>query len=332
MFKFVLKRILQMIPTILGMTFIGFVVIKLAPGDFLSSLELNPSYSKETIEELKKLYGLDENIFVQYFKWLFNAITFNLGYSFAYHKPVSELISERLLNTLSLTVSSFVLSWAIGIPLGVYSAMKSGKLADKIIRAYSYLGISVPNFFVAFLLMLFSAKTGILPIGGIQSFNFEELSFFGKITDRIHHMLLPLTVLVFGSSASLVRLVRNTVMDELKKDYVLLARAKGLPERRILFVHVLKNAMSPFYTLIGFDIANLLSGAVLIEIITSWPGIGRLMFDAVMSQDFFVVMGSLYIGGLMLLAGNLFADIMLAINDPRVREREVEGKEVGRTA
>ncbi len=326
MTKYLLKRFFQMFPIIIGMTFLSFLIIKLAPGDFFSQLEMNPSISKETIENLRRLYGLDENLFVQYFHWLVNALRFDLGYSFAYHKPVVELMGERLLNTLELTVSSFLLSWLIAVPLGTLAGVYSGKLLDRLISIFSLFGISVPNFFLAFLFMFFAAKTGFFPIGGVVSQNYEQLSFFGKILDRLWHMAVPLSVLVIGSIAGLLRLVRSTIIDELGKDYVKLAIAKGLPYRVVLFKHAFRNAMNPFLTLIGFDIAGLLSGAVLIEIITNWPGMGRLMFDAVMSQDLFLVMGSLYIGGLMLLVGNLIADILLAFNDPRIREKEVEGR------
>ncbi len=328
MFRYVLKRFLQMIPIVIGMTFISFIVIKLAPGDFFSQLEMNPSISKQTIEELRKLYGLNQNIFVQYFHWLLNALKFNLGYSFAYHKPVTALIEERLLNTLELTVTSFILSWSISVPLGIIAGVYNGKLLDRIITSFSLLGLSIPNFFLAFVLMFLAAKTGWFPIGGVVSQNYEKLSFFGKISDRLWHMAIPLTVLVIGSVAGLLRLVRSTIIEELQKDYVKVAIAKGLPYRVVVMKHAFRNALSPFLTLIGFDIAGLLSGAVLVEIITAWPGLGRLMFEAVMAQDIFVVMGSLYIGGIMLLIGNLIADILLAFNDPRVREKEVEGKVV----
>ncbi len=315
-----------MFPIVIGMTFVSFLIIKLAPGDYLTQLELNPSISKETIEELKRLYGLDQNLFVQYFHWFVNALQFKLGYSFAYHKPVLELIKERLLNTLELTLTSFLLSWLIAVPLGIVAGVYRGELLDKLITAFSLFGISVPNFFLAFLLMFFAAKTGLFPIGGVVSQNYSSLPWWGKILDRLWHMAIPLTVLVIGSVASLLRLVRSTILDELNKDYVKVAIAKGLPYRVVVLKHAFRNALNPFLTLIGFDIAGLLSGAALIEIITAWPGMGRLIFEAVMSQDLFVVMGSLYIGGIMLVVGNLIADLLIALNDPRVREREVEGR------
>jgi peptide/nickel transport system permease protein len=325
MLAYLFKRLLQMFPILVGMTFVSFVVMKLAPGDFFTRLEMDPAVSKETVEKLRHMYGFDRGLLVQYLHWLLNALKFDFGYSFAYHKPVIELIGERLLNTLQLTVSSFLLSWLIAVPLGLIAGVFSGKLLDRLITLFSLLGISVPNFFLAFILMYLASKTGLLPIGGAVSQNYEELTLASKLLDRLHHMLLPLAVLVFGSMAGLLRLVRNTILDELSKDYVKIAIAKGLPYRTVLFKHAFRNAMNPFLTLVGFDIASLLSGSALVEIITAWPGMGRLMFDAVMSQDLFLVMGSLYIGGIMLMVGNLVADLLLAINDPRIREREVEG-------
>ena len=317
-----------MVPIVIGMTFVSFVIVKLAPGNYFTQLELNPSISKETIEELKKLYGLDQNLFLQYFNWLLNALQFNLGYSFAYHKPVLDLIKERLVNTLELTVTSFILSWLVAVPLGIVAGVYRGKLLDRLITLFSLFGISLPNFFLAFIFMYFAAKTGLFPIGGVVSQNYDSLPWWGKVLDRLWHMALPLSVLVIGSIAGLLRLVRSTIIDELNKDYVKVAIAKGLPYRVVVMKHAFRNALNPFLTLIGFDIAGLLSGAALVEIITAWPGMGRLMFEAVMSQDLFLVMGSLYIGGIMLVLGNLIADILIAINDPRIREKEVEGRVV----
>ncbi|MEO2065103.1 MAG: ABC transporter permease [Desulfurobacteriaceae bacterium] len=328
MFKYLLKRFLQMVPIVIGMTFVSFVIVKLAPGNYFTQLELNPSISKETIEELRKLYGLDQNLFLQYFKWLLNALQFNLGYSFAYHKPVLDLIKERLVNTLELTVTSFILSWLVAVPLGIVAGVYRGKLLDRLITLFSLFGISLPNFFLAFIFMYFAAKTGLFPIGGVVSQNYDSLPWWGKVLDRLWHMALPLSVLVIGSIAGLLRLVRSTIIDELNKDYVKVAIAKGLPYRVVVMKHAFRNALNPFLTLIGFDIAGLLSGAALVEIITAWPGMGRLMFEAVMSQDLFLVMGSLYIGGIMLVLGNLIADILIAVNDPRIREKEVEGRVV----
>ncbi|MDQ7038982.1 MAG: ABC transporter permease [Aquificota bacterium] len=321
MLKFVIFRLLQAVPTVLGVTFISFLIIKLAPGDFLDQLKLNPQISPETVERLKRIYGLDEPVLVQYLKWLKSAVVFDLGYSFQYHAPVLDLILERIPNTLLLSVSSALIAWAISVPLGTVAAFTEGSRLDKLIRAYAYAFMSVPSFFLAFLFLFLASKTGWFPVGGIQSPDFHELSFLEKVLDVIHHLFVPAMTLALVSSAGLTRLVRSAVLDVLKSPMVVMLKAKGVP-RRVLVKHVIKNAMNPFTTLLGYEIASLISGAALIEIIVGWPGMGMLMLDAVLSQDLFLVMGGLYIGTIMLIVGNLIADLLLAYIDPRVRERE----------
>jgi peptide/nickel transport system permease protein len=322
MLRFVLLRLLQAIPTIIGVTLISFFIIKLAPGDFLDQLKLNPQISPETIERLKKLYGLDEPALIQYLKWLKNAIFFDLGYSFQYHAPVTHLIAERIPNTLLLSVSSALVAWILAIPLGTIAGFKEGSKIDKLIQAYAYSFMSIPAFFLAFLFLFFASKTGWFPIGGVQSPDFDKLSPIGKVLDVLHHLFIPMMTLALVSLAGLTRLVRSAVIDTLKSPMVVMLRAKGVPQR-VIVKHVLKNAMNPFTTLLGYEIASLISGAALVEIITGWPGMGMLMLDAVLSQDLFLVMGGLYIGTIMLIAGNLIADLLLAWIDPRVREKEM---------
>ncbi len=321
MLRFVLIRLLQAIPTVLGVTFISFLIIKLAPGDFLDQLRLNPQISPETIERLRKIYGLDEPALVQYLRWLKSAILFDLGYSFQYHTPVAELIAERIPNTLLLSVSSALVSWLLAIPLGMAAAFNEGGKVDKAVQAYAYSFMSIPSFFLAFLFLLFASRTGWFPIGGVQSPDFESLSFFGKVLDILHHLFIPAMTLSLVSLAGLTRLVRSATLEVLKSPMITALRAKGVSNRTMV-KHVLKNAMNPFTTLLGYEIASLISGAALIEIVTGWPGMGMLMLDAVLSQDLFLVMGGLYIGTIMLIAGNLMADLLLAWIDPRVRERE----------
>ncbi len=321
MLRFILIRFLQAVPTILGVTFISFLIIKLAPGDFLDQLKLNPQISPETIERLKKLYGLDQPTLIQYFKWLKSAIFFDLGYSFQYHAPVTQLIAERIPNTLLLSVSSALVSWTLAIPLGMLAAFNEGKKIDKLIQAYAYSFMSIPSFFLAFIFLFIASKTGWFPIGGVQSPDFDQLSFVKKILDILHHLFIPAMTLALVSLAGLTRLVRSAVLEVLKSPMIVMLKAKGVSQATIV-KHVLKNAMNPFTTLLGYEIASLISGAALIEIITGWPGMGMLMLDAVLSQDLFLVMGGLYIGTIMLIVGNLIADLLLAYIDPRVRERE----------
>ena len=325
MFLYIVKRLIQMIPLVIGITFISFIIIQMAPGDYLDQLRMNPQISKETLKELEKAYGLDQPILVQYFKWLMNALKFDLGYSFSYHVPVIELIKERIGNTLFLSITSALLAWLLAVPLGIWAALNPNRWIDKFIQLFSFTFMSIPNFFLAFLLLFVAVKTGLFPTGGATSPDYDQLSLTGKIIDRLWHVSLPAFVLAIGSLAGLVRLVRSAMIEALHSEYVMFARAKGLPEKQVIFRHALRNALNPFITLLGFEIANLLSGAALIEIIVNWPGMGMLMLDAVLSQDLYLVMGGLYIGAIMLIIGNLIADILLAKLDPRVRQREVEG-------
>lgn len=325
MFLYILKRLIQMVPLVIGITFLSFVIIQMAPGDYLDKLKMNPQISQETLERLKQTYGLDQPILVQYFKWLINALKFNLGYSFSYHVSVIEIIKERVGNTLFLSITSAVLAWGLAVPLGIIAAVKPNTIIDKFIQLFSFTFMSIPNFFLAFLMLFVAVKTGLFPTGGATSPDYEQLSLWGKIIDRLWHVSLPAFVLAVGSLAGLVRLVRSTMLESLQSEYVLFARAKGLKEKDVILKHALKNALNPFITLLGFEIASLLSGAALVEIIVNWPGMGMLMLDAVLSQDLYLVMGGLYIGAIMLIIGNLIADILLAKIDPRVRQREVEG-------
>ncbi|WP_028951104.1 ABC transporter permease [Sulfurihydrogenibium subterraneum] len=325
MILYILKRLFQMIPLIVGITFLSFVIIQMAPGDYLDQLRMNPQISESTIEKLKQTYGLDQPILIQYFKWLSNAILFDLGFSFSYNMPVLELIKERVPNTLFLSITSGLLAWLLAVPLGIFAALKPNSVVDKFIQIFSFTFMSLPSFFLAFLLLFFAVKTGLLPTGGATGPGYENMPFWEKILDRVWHVSLPAFVLAITSLAGLIRLVRSAMIEALVSEYVLFARAKGLSEKQVVLKHALRNALNPFITILGFEIASLLSGAALVEIIVNWPGMGMLMLDAVLSQDLYLVMGGLYIGSIMLIVGNLIADLLLAKLDPRIRQREVEG-------
>jgi len=322
MVYFLLKRFLQGFFILFGVSFLSFLIIKLSPGSILDQLKLNPSISPETLNRLAEAYGLNQNPLLQFFKWFKNALLFDFGYSLQYHAPVIELIKERLPNTLALSLTSAILSWLIAFPLGILAALKRGGFLDRLILTFSYNFLSIPNFFLAFLLMVFAVKTGLLPVGGTHSPNYENLPTLEQILDYLKHLALPATVLTLGGVAGLTRLVRSSAIEVLNSPPMVYLDAKGAPFG-VKLKHLLRNMLNPFITLLGFEIANLVSGAGLVEIIVGWPGIGMLMLDAVLSKDLFLVMGSLYIGTLLLILGNLIADILLALNDPRIRDREL---------
>jgi len=318
--RYILKRLLQFIPLIIGMTFISFLIIQMAPGDYFSKLKMNPEISQQTIQEMRKSFGLDKPVIVQYFYWLKNILTFNMGTSFSYHIPVSFLIKQKLKNTLALSLFSIFMTWLISIPLGIFGAIKNGRWQEKILSFLAYVGISIPSFFIAMLLVFFFAKHPVLPIGGTRSI-FVYKSTWQIFFDYLKHLLVPGMALTFAGIGSLYRLMKNNFLQAINSPYVITARAKGLPEYKVYYKHALRNAINPMITIFGYELSGILSGAALVEIITGWPGMGRLILEAVLSQDLYLVMASLLIGGILLIAGNLIADILIAFADPRVRLR-----------
>jgi len=319
--KYILRRLAQFIPLIFGMTLISFLIINLAPGDYFTQLKMNPEISPQTIEEMRKSFGLDKHPIIQYFYWIKNVLKFNLGESFAYHVPVSFLIKQKLKNTISLSIFSLLLTWLISIPLGIYAATKEGKWQEKILSFLAYIGISIPSFLIAMLLVFFSAKTMVFPIGGTTSIFSPDATSWEKFIDYIRHLLLPGIALTLSGIGSLYRLMKNNFLEALESPYIITAYAKGLPKLKVFYKHALRNSINPMITIFGYELSGILSGAALVEIITNWPGMGRLILDAVLSQDIYLVMASLLIGGILLVVGNLLSDILIAFADPRIRLR-----------
>ena len=300
------------------MTFLSFLVMQLAPGDYFTKLSLDPQVSPETLKLMRQQFGLGANPAVQYFKWLRNLCTLNLGVSFVYHIPVATLIRERLANTLSLSLVTLFLTWLFSVPLGVLAAIKANKPADKALSVFAFISLSLPSFFLALLFLVFAARTGFFPLGGSQSIFAGELSAPLRLADRLWHVCLPALVLTIVGFGGLYRVTRANFLENLSAPFVTALRGKGLAERKV-FRHVLRNSLTPLITLLGYELSGLLSGVALVEIILSWPGLGQLMLAAVMSQDLYVVMAALFFGGLLLVMGNLVADLLLAVNDPRIR-------------
>jgi peptide/nickel transport system permease protein len=321
----ILRRALVSVPQLLLMSFITFLFIELAPGDVLAKYRFDPRVNAQILQEIESKYHFDKPVLVQYGHWLWRMLHFDLGYSFSREANVTSVIAERLFNTLLLSFVSILFTWLIAIPLGIYAAVKQYSWGDRIMSFISYFGMSLPSFFLALLLM-FLVHAGrdlpllsIIPIEGMISADYENMSAWGKFMDRVLHMILPVIILTISSLAGLQRISRGNMLEELRKQYITTARAKGLPENRIIYSHALRNAINPLITLFGFEFSSLLSGAALLEIIINWPGLGSLLLAAVRAQDTFLVMGSMLMGGVMLILGNLIADILLVIADPRVR-------------
>ncbi len=318
LFIYILRRLIQTIPLLVIVSLISFFLIRLSPVDPLAEIKLNPSISQETLDyEIERL-GLDKPVIVQYFKWGKSFIKGDMGISVTGEKVVDKL-KERIPNTILLTGFVILLTWMVGIPLGIIAALNWKKPVDRVLTVLSSIGMAIPSFFFALLLLMFAVKTGWFPTGGLTSFNFSGMSFSNKIIDIFWHLVLPVTVLFTISLSGLQRQMRGNLLDVLGADYVKFARAKGLPETKVVYKHALRNAINPMITLLGFEFASLLSGAALTEFVFQYPGLGRLILEAVLKSDINLVMASLMMGTLMLVLGNLIADILLKIVDPRVR-------------
>ncbi|MBC6423646.1 MAG: ABC transporter permease [Hormoscilla sp. SP5CHS1] len=325
-FLYVMKRLLQALLTLLLASALSFFIIQLAPGDYLDTLRQNPQISPERIEELRQQFGLDKPAIVQYGRWLLRIVTAgDFGTSFVYQRSVASLLWERIPNTLLLAISSLAVTWAIAIPLGVVGAINQNNKIDQFLRVISYTGQGFPSFITA-LLLLFLAQnlSPLFPVGGMTSIDHADLSLFGKVLDIGWHMFLPTLALSITSFAGLQRLTRGQLLDVLRQDYIRTARAKGLPENRVLYVHALRNAVNPLITLLGFEFASLLSGAFIAETFFNWPGLGRLILQAVTSQDLYLVMASLMMGAVMLIVANLLADLLLKVVDPRIKLEDLK--------
>ena len=316
--KYILKRILQTIPLLIIVSLISFFIIRLSPVDPLAELRLNPSVSQETLQKETQRLGLDKPVIVQYGKWAKSFIQGDLGIT-SNGEQVSTKLKERIPNTLLLTVIVIFLSWIVGLPLGILAALNRGKPVDRLLTVLTSIGMAIPSFFFAVLLLIFAVRTGWFPVGGLTSANFADMGFFRQVADITHHLILPVTVLFTLSLAGLQRQMRANMLDVLDSDYVKFARAKGLSESQVIFKHALRNAVNPLITLLGFEFAGLLSGAALTEYVFQYPGLGRLILEAVLKSDINLVMASLMMGAIMLVVGNMIADILLVITDPRVK-------------
>ncbi len=318
MLRFVVRRMLQMIPLLIGITFLSFVVVDLAPGNFFDTLSMNPSISPDMVREMKVEFGYGQPLPVRYGKWLWRVVHLDLGVSIAYRVGVLDLIESRAVNTVILAVASMAFTWVLAIPIGIIVALRRGTILDRTLSFVSFFGMSVPSFFLAFLLMYLALETGWFPVGGTTSLDYPILSPLEKVGDRLSHLVLPVIVLGTGGMASLMRLMRSQLLEIQSADYVRTARAKGVPEWLVVSKHILRNALNPFVTLAGYELGTLLGGAALVEAVMNLQGLGTLMLDAVRSLDLYLVMGSVLMSSILLLVGNLLADVALTIVDPRI--------------
>jgi len=322
MLPYAARRLLLSIPLLIGISLISFLVIHAAPGGPVEmSTDLNPKATAESRARLRAYYGLDQPIHVQYFRWLGRMATLDFGESFSRDgRKVSEKIGERIPVTLAINLLSMLMIFAVAIPLGIYSAFRKDSWFDRVSTVAVFTGFAVPTFWLALLLMiLFGVRLGWLPISGIVSLEHESLGAAGKVWDYARHLVLPVFVSAFGGVAGLSRYMRSNMLEVIRQDYIATARAKGLPERAVLFRHAMRNALLPFITILGLSVPGLLGGSVIFESIFAIPGLGQLFYQSVMSRDYPLIMGALVIGAFLTLVGNLLADVGYALADPRIR-------------
>jgi len=323
MLWYALRRLVLAVPLLVGITFISFAVIHLAPGEpvDLQAGNMNAKSSAQARQLLREMYGLDQPLAVQYWNWLGRLARLDFGRSFAPDgRPVLHKIGERLPVTLMLNIVELLIIVALAIPIGMASATRQYSLFDKVTTVFVFIGFATPDFWLALLLMiLFGVELGWLPISGLRSLNWEYMSGWRQQGDFLSHLVLPILVATFGGLAGFSRYMRQSMLEVIRQDYIQSARAKGLSERVVIGKHALRNAMLPLVTILGLSLPGLIGGSVIVESIFAIPGMGQLMVQAVFERDYPVIMGNLVVVAVVTLVANLLADIAYGVVDPRIR-------------
>ncbi len=319
MWNYIARRLLQMIPIIVGVSIIIFLIITLVPGNFIDAKAQGSHMTRQQIDHLKELYGINDPIHIKYFKWIKGAVQFDFGDSFSHQMPVSKVISTYVWNSFTITLIAFILELLLAIPIGILCATKQYSKIDYMFTVIALIGISLPSFFLGLLLIkVFAVDFKILPLAGLDTpgSNYTGIAF---IIDRVKHIILPSCVLAFISMGSMMRYTRTAVLEIIRQDYIRTARAKGLSEKVVIYKHALRNALIPIVTLIGLALPTLFAGAIITESIFGIPGIGKIALDAVSKRDYPLLMGFSMFVAVLTLIGNLLSDILYAVVDPRVK-------------
>lgn len=319
MLKYILRRILQQIPILIGISILVFLIIQIAPGDPLADMYQNPNLTYEQIEQVREAYGLNKSLPEQYIGYMKGLLQGNMGQSYQYRTPVTQLIKERIKPTIAVAFFSMIISLLIAIPMGVVSATKQYSIFDYIGTIFALAGMSIPAFFFGLLLKKwFAVDLRWFPLNGLTS-PATRATGFALFKEYAHHLFLPIIMLGLSGAGGYMRYMRSSMLEVIRQDYVRTARAKGLRERTVIYRHALRNAMIPVITLLGFQIPALVSGATMTEIIFQLPGMGRLQYQAVLKRDWPVMLGTNLFLALFTLMGNLIADVSYAVVDPRIR-------------
>lgn len=320
--RYIMGRLVQSLFLLIGVSMLTFAIIQMAPGGFAQMVGENPDATAEDTARLTALWGLDDPIHVQYLRWAAQMVQGNFGNSLAQGRPIAQMIGERLPATIFLNIIGLLLIYVIALPIGIYSAVKQYSKFDHTMTFLAFLGQAMPAFFFAMLLIYYvGMQVEGIPLAGMATIGVEwgEVPFMTWLADRSRYLIMPLTVIVFGGLAGLVRFMRASMLDVIHQDYVRTARAKGLSERVVVFKHTVRNALLPIVTSLGFAFSGLLGGSVVIESIFAWPGVGLLAIQAIFTRDYPVIMAFNLIGSIMLVIGMLVADILYVVVDPRIK-------------
>ncbi|WP_230496084.1 ABC transporter permease [Pseudoneobacillus rhizosphaerae] len=316
--KYVLKRLLQSIPILIGITIMTFSIMQLAPGNPMQTM-INPKISAEEMQRAQEKLGFNDPLYIQYFKWMKEVAQGNLGYTVKTGQPVGKLILERLPATLLLTGTAFLMAFSIGVPLGVYSATHRYRLPDYVLTVFSFIGISIPSFFFGLgMIFVFALKFGWLPTSGMITIGADHTGY-ALFLDYLKHVIMPATVLALPTIAVVMRFTRSSLLEVLNQDFIRTADAKGLSQQKVYLKHALRNALIPVITVFGLSIPFLFGGAYITEHIFNWPGMGSLGIQSIVAREYPVIMALNLFTSMLVMFGNLLADVMYAWTDPRIR-------------
>jgi peptide/nickel transport system permease protein len=326
MLRYVIKRILYMIPTLFGISLIAFMIIQLPPGDYVTSMiasmqDSGANVDERQIERLREIYGFNDPIYVQYFKWISGIVLRgDFGYSFEWNRPVADLIWERMGSTLAISIASLLFVWAVALPIGIYSAVRRHSVGDYVFTFIGFIGLGIPNFILALSLMYLSYRYFGQSVGGLFSPQYVEAPWsWNKFVDLLQHIWIPIIVIGTAGTAALIRVLRANLTDELHKPYVITAKAKGLPEYKVVVKYPVRIALNPFVSAIGWVLPELVSGVTITAIVLNLPTAGPLLLRALVSQDMYLAGSFILLMGVLTLIGMLVSDLLLALLDPRIR-------------
>lgn len=332
MLEYITKRIIRMIPQIFIISVLAFIIIQLPPGDYITEYLNRLRASGVTVDEaeverLTRMYGLDQPMSVQYFKWIGNIITdLDFGYSFSFNKPVNDILLSRMATTFFIALLSFIVSWGLAIPIGIYAAVKQYSVADYFFTLMGFFGLATPGFLLALVLMYYSWTKFGIAVGGLNSPEYLVRPWdWARIVDMLGHLWIPVIILAIGGTANIIRTMRATMLDELRKPYVTVARSKGLSEMSVLMRYPVPIAINPLISTIGWLLVWFFSGGMVVEVVLNLPTAGPVLWRALLGQDMYTAGAYILITGTLVTVGSLISDICLAVADPRVRFGHLEG-------